>query len=66
MTVPEAYDAALVQGVLAKVSQAKADTLPFLHVLSIYGPVLVSAAEQYIKAQVCRPSPCEGWRLLET
>ena len=57
MTVPEAYDAAQVQDVLAKVSQAKADTLPFLHVLSIYGPVLVSAASRYIEAQVFQPSP---------
>ena len=65
MTVLEVYDAAQVQDVLAKVSQAKADTLPFLHVLAIYGPVLVSAAEQYVKAQVFQPSPgpphCEGW-----
>ena len=56
MTVPEAYDAAQVQDVLAKVSQAKADTLPFLHVLSIYGPVLVSAASASAESPASTPA----------
>ena len=57
MTVPEAYDAAQVQDVLAKVSQAKADTLPFLHVLSIYSPVLMSAASASAESPASTGSP---------